>query len=298
MRLLLLSVMTILLFGFQNCSPKMAFKAQESQQQVEQTSQTPVVVQSVPPASVVPRVVVPPLTLLQRAQARCPVKATVSGQISWNKLDWNLAVNDVSKAPPCVIQGEKYYGMYFVDKCSNAGFTDIGEKFNVTFNFQFSAVDYVSNFNFPSSTGSITANIKKLDQYFVKTLGGIFLNSLQIDKATFEGSPCVWFNDVNRMEISGYSNGSSSSIALFGEKYLDIKGAISTLHLKNDISHHAYIIDADIQTLKIDGTKPRLSLKNSTIKNLCTVSNIVVLESEESGVENYISDPTDVRCNP
>jgi hypothetical protein len=297
MKVLVSSVMLFFIFlFFQNCSPQMKFQAQESKSES-------VASVAAPTAQATPRVrapaspPAPPLTLLQKAQAMCP-NTIKDGSVNWSKVDWNLPANNSSSAPPCIIKDIN--SNYTVEKCSSAGFSDIGSGFNFGYDFIFHNADYVPTISFPSQGGDFIANILKIDSAFVRTAGTMMLNSLEIGSVAFEanGISCIALNSANKISAKAYSSNAGVKLALFGVKVNNLKGHIKYLNLASlgTDTDKVYIVDADVTTIKIDNNIAEISLKNVVIENLCTSNNAVIVAAEESGVKNYISDLTDIRC--
>lgn len=294
----ILSSFIILTFVFQNCGPQVNFKAAASQNETPaapapsaQSSGTrgPAVAASPPP---------PPLTLLQKAELLCPTtKAQAS--VTWKRIDWLKPSFDVASLPPCLIK--EYTSLYSVEKCSNTGFTSVGANINSGNSMFFEAANKLTDFSFPSSGGSLYANISNIGNFSMKSSANLELNTLQLDTINMAvGVSCIHTNSGNRIISDAFTSSSSSKLALFGINVDGVKAKVNFLHMKSpgNGTHEVYIINSNIDVMKVESPYISLNLKNAIITNLCTTDNAIIKAAEESGVANYISDLTDPRCNP
>lgn len=296
-KIFIFSLIGTLIVIFQNCGTKVNFKSEASQS--EEASPTPVSSQSRSrtPASVAPPP--PPLTLLQKAELLCPNTKTQSG-VTWSKVDWLKPENDPTAAPPCLIKDLS--SAYLIEKCSDAGFQSLGATLNTGKSTLFQSAKGVSEFLFPSSGGSFYANIMYAGNISITTSGNVLLNALEVEELNLSSSTssCVIMNKGDRIISDAFTTSSSTKLALFGLKANNIKGTLDFLHMKNvgNGNHEVFIIDTDVNVVKIESKFINLNLKNTTILTLCTTNNTIISAAEESGVGTYISDLTDPRCNP
>lgn len=289
----------VLTFIYQNCGPKVNFKASSSQNEATapaaassaQSSGTTRVPAIAPPPS-------PPLTLLQKAQLLCPSTKSQAGVV-WNRIDWLKPNIDVVNLPPCLIK--EYTALYSVEKCSNSGFTSVGANINSGSSMFFEAASMLTDFSFPSSGGSLYANVNNIGNFYIKTSANLELNTLKFDNINMDGgNSCIYTNLGNRIITDAFTSSSSTKLALFGISMGGVKAKVNFIHMKNqgNGTHEVYIVDSNIDVMKVESKFISLNLKNAIITNLCTTDNAIIKAAEESGVANYISDLTDPRCNP
>lgn len=294
-KVFILCLASILVVVFQNCGPKVNFKAESSQSEPPPALVTPQSQTRTPAASTPPP---PPLTLLQKVERLCP-NTKNQQDLTWSKVDWSKPESDSSSSPPCLIK--EIYSLYLVEKCSDAGFTSLGETLNTGNNIYIQLAKNIPEFSFPSSGGNLFANVMNAGNFSARTGGHLLFNTLQMGQLNLAGADsCVIANKSNRIISDAFTKDTSTRLAFVGLKVNNLKGTLDFLHMKNlgSGSHEVFIVDANVKVVKIESKYITLNLKNTIITTLCTKDNTIITAAEESGVGTYISDLTDPRCNP